>query len=246
MQGKIGEWFHTSVRIHQGCLLSSTLLNVFLEQIMTDALEDHTSTVNIGGPTITNFRFAYDIDGLAGEKEELINLVNRLDKTSARYGMEISTEKTKIMTNNSNTIRSRITANGQELEKVKQFKYLGANISDEGSKTENHARSAQTSTALAKLKPIWRDKNIALKSKMKLVHALVLSIFLYACESWTLTAELQRKITAVEMRCFRIILGISCTDHVTNEEIRKNIAQHVGHCEDLLTAVKKKLRWLGM
>ena len=81
---------------------------------------------------------------------------------------------------------------------------------------------------------------------MKLVHVLVNSIFLYACESWTLTVELQRKIAAVDLRCFRRILGISYTDHVTNEETRKTIAQHVGHCEDLLTSVKKKkLRWYG-
>ena len=60
---------------------------------MTDALEDHTGTDNIGGHTITNLRFTDDIDGLAGEEEELVNLVNRLDETPARYGMEISAEK---------------------------------------------------------------------------------------------------------------------------------------------------------
>ena len=134
VQSKIGEWFHTSVEVCQGYLLSPTLFNIFLERIMTDALEDLTSTVNIGGRTITNLRFADNIDGLAGEEEELVNLVNRPDETSARYGTEISTEKTKIMTNISNISRSRITADGLELETVKQFKYLGAIISDEGSK----------------------------------------------------------------------------------------------------------------
>ena len=59
---------------------------------MTDALEDHTGTDNIGGRTITNLRYADDIDGLAGEEEELVNPVIRLDETSARYGMEISAE----------------------------------------------------------------------------------------------------------------------------------------------------------
>ena len=47
---------------------------------MTDALEDHEGTVSIGGRTITNLRFADDCDGLAGEEEELVNLVERLDK----------------------------------------------------------------------------------------------------------------------------------------------------------------------
>ena len=85
-------------RIRQGCLLSPTLFNIFLDRIITDALEDHEGTVSIGGRTITNLCFSDDIDGLAGEEEELANLVERLYKASTAYSMEISAEKTKLMT----------------------------------------------------------------------------------------------------------------------------------------------------
>ena len=64
------------------------------------ALEDHEGTVSIGGRTITNLHFADDIDGLAGEEEELAKLVERLDKASTAYGMEINAKKTKLMTIN--------------------------------------------------------------------------------------------------------------------------------------------------
>ena len=57
---------------------------------MTDALDDQEGSVSIGGRTITNLRFADDIDGLAGEEEELAKLVECLDKASTAYGMEIS------------------------------------------------------------------------------------------------------------------------------------------------------------
>ena len=67
----IGDWFRTTVGVRQGCLLSPTFFNIFLERIMIDALEDHEGTVSIRGRTITNLRFADDIDGLAGEEEEL-------------------------------------------------------------------------------------------------------------------------------------------------------------------------------
>ena len=60
---------------------------------MTDALEHHEATVSTGGRTITNLRFADDIDGLAGEEEELTKLVERLDKASTAYGMDISPKK---------------------------------------------------------------------------------------------------------------------------------------------------------
>ena len=75
---------------------------------MTDALEDHEGTVSIGGRTITNLRFADDIDGLARDEEELANSVERLDKASTAYGMEISAEKTKLMTNNTSGINTEI------------------------------------------------------------------------------------------------------------------------------------------
>ena len=74
------------------------------------------------------------------------------------------------------------------------------------------------------------------------MRSLVTPIFLYACESWTLTAELQRRIQAMEMRCYRKILLISYKDHVTNEEVRAKIQQAIGPHEDLLTIVKRRKR----
>ena len=96
----IKDWFRTTARVRQGCLLSPTLFNIFLKRIMRDALEDNEGTVNIGGRAITNLRFADDINGLAGKEEELANLLRRLDKASTAYCMEISAEKTKLMKNN--------------------------------------------------------------------------------------------------------------------------------------------------
>ena len=79
------------------------------------------------------------------------------------------------------------------------------------------------------------------------MRSLVTSISLYACESWTLTAELEEgKKGAMEMRCYRKILHISYKDHVTNEEVRAKIQQANGPHEDLLTIVKRrKLQWYG-
>ena len=82
--------------------------------------------------------------------------------------------------------------------------------------------------------------------KTRLMRSLVISFFLYACESWTLTAELQRRIQAIEMRCYRKTLRISYKDHVINEEVRANIQEAIGPHEVLLTIGKRrKLQWYG-
>nr|XP_027217217.1 uncharacterized protein LOC113809734 [Penaeus vannamei] len=121
--------------------------------------------------------------------------------------MQISAEKTKLMTNATNNINSTIKINDEKVEDVQSFKYLGAIVTDEGSLPES-------------------------------------SKFLYACESWTLTAEKERKIQAMEMRNYRRFLGISYTDRITNEEVRKRIRCAIGPHDELLKTVKqRKLRW---
>ena len=83
--GKIGKWFRTTTGVRQGCLLSPTLFNILLEQIMNDDLYNHVGSVNIGGKIFTNLRFADDIDGLAGSEYEseliLANLIRIIDNT---------------------------------------------------------------------------------------------------------------------------------------------------------------------
>ena len=129
---------------------------------------------------------------------------------------------------------------------MENFEYLEAIISNNRSKPEIHSRIAQTTAAVSRLKIIWRDKNISLASKGKLMRTLILSTFLYACESWTLTAEIERRIQALEMRCYRRLMNISYKDHVTNQEVGNRIQNALGVHDDFLTMVKKrKLRWYG-
>ena len=126
--------------------------------------------------------------------------------------------------------------NVQKLETVTSFKYLGSVITDEGSKPEILSRIAQATAALTRWKPDWINESISLSPKIRLMGSLVISIFLYACELWTLTAELQRRIQAMEMRFYRKILHISYKDHVTNEEVQQAIGPH----EDYMTIVKRR------
>ena len=158
--------------------------------------------------------------------------------------MEISAEKTKLVTYSVNGIQREIKVKRQKLGTVKSFKYLGAVVSEGGSKPEILSRIAQATTDLSKLKPIWRDNNISLGSKVKLMCSLVIFIFPYACESWTLAAELEKRTQAFQMRCYRRLLNISYKDYVTNEEVRRRSQAAIGEYDELLILVwKRKLRW---
>ena len=150
MNGSMGEWFRTTVGVKQGCLLSHTLQN-FLERIMSDAMEEHDGKVSIGGRKITNLCFADDIDAAAEEEQALENLVESLYITCTRYKIEISAEKTKLMTNSAYGIQREIKVKGQKLGTVTSFKCLGAVVSDDGSKPEVLSRIEQVTAALKKL-----------------------------------------------------------------------------------------------
>ena len=77
-------------------------------------------------------------------------------------GMEISAENIKLMTNNTSGINTKIKVNGQKLETVTSFRYLGSVITDEGSKPEILFRVAQTTAAL---NSVWNDRSISLSPK---------------------------------------------------------------------------------
>ena len=121
MNGSMGEWFITTVGIRHGSLLSTTLINIFLKWIMSDAPEELGKRVSIGRRNITNLVLADDIDALAEEEQELEALVESLDKTCTRYKMEISAEKTRLMTNCANGILREIKVKGQNMGTIQAW-----------------------------------------------------------------------------------------------------------------------------
>ena len=141
---------------------------------MDDAREDHKSTVRIGGRTISNLRFADDMDGLARLKVELANLVERLDETSTAYGMQISVENTKTMTNNTNGISSNIRVKGKKLEIVQSFEYLRAIVTDEGytlrdCPDHSSTHKAQDHLGRQENRPHLKDQTVALPGHVHIV-----------------------------------------------------------------------------
>ena len=247
LNNNTSEYFRTTVGVRQGCLLSPVLFNLYLEQIMRDTLHNFESSISIGGRKISNLRFADDIDLMGGSNSELQELTDRLSNSAKAYGMEVSCEKSKVMVNGSENSTVQITMNGQQLEEITAFKYLGAVLTKDGrSTTEIKTRLAIATSNMAKLSKIWSSNNISFSSKIKLYRALVLSTLLYGCESWTLTAETTKRIQTFENKCYRRMLGISWKDRKTNDSVHKEITARAGPQENLVGIVKRrKLAWFG-
>ena len=110
--------------------------------------------------------------------------------SSEIFGMAVTVSNYKLSTDLVSSQRRCSYNNGQKLETVTSFKHLGSVITDKGYKPEILSRIAPTTAPLTRLKPVWIDKSISLSYKTRLTRSLVTAIFLYACESRTLTAEL--------------------------------------------------------
>ena len=101
-------------------------------------------------------------------------------------------------------------------------------------------------SAMTRLNVIWKSNSISFPVKLILFKSLLVSILLYGCESWTLTADLDRRIQASEYLCYRRLLSISYTEHRTNEFVGQQVTNHAGSEEPLLATVKRReLAWYG-
>ena len=248
---EFSEWFRATVGVRQGCILSPTLFNLFLERIMVEAIEELDDTgVSCGGLKVTNLRFADDIDLIGKNEEELQDLTNRLHDTSQRFGMEISKEKSKTMVtgNGEDNIQLEIVIGDGKLEQVKSFKYLGATITENGnSDQEIRNRIGAATSAMARLNSMWGLQGISLKNRMKITKAVAWATLLYGCESWTMNKKSMEKLKAFEMKSYRRMMKISWQERKTNEFVWNKVTETLGGRPESITETvkKRKLKYFG-
>ena len=215
--------FKTGRGVRQGCILSPDLFNIYGEYIMRKALDEWSGGISIAGKKITNLRFADDTTLIAASEEEMLKLLNRVERESNKCGLRINADKTKIMiVDRSNALQ--LTDALQRFQVVDQFMYLGSYISNTGSsESDIRRRIGMAKSAMSRLTKIWKDRSITKHTKIKLVQTLIFSIFRYGAETWTIKAADRKRIDAFEMWCWRRMLRIPWTAHRSNESILREL-----------------------
>ena len=135
------------------------------------------------------------------------------------------------------------TAQGDVVEKVNDFVYLGSNISADGSLTsEIKRRCALAVAASKKLDSLWKDRNVTYRVKIRVMQTCVLSVLLYGLEAAPLRKVDIMKLEAVQSKILRKIARVKWNDYVTNEEVRRRLGCEI-KVEDWCEV--KRLRWYG-
>ena len=182
---KFSEKFPCSVGVTEGCVLSPSLFNVFLEETVSRTVKELIGGVCVQGLQVNNLRFADDIALITDESNELKLLTNRLNTESTRFRVENSAEKSKTLAVGK-TLRTPVKLSLKELEQVKQFKYWACSMPDSGRSTnKGKIRAVMAMSSLDKMDKSWKGQTISFRVKLRLLRSIVISVLLYGCESWT-------------------------------------------------------------
>jgi hypothetical protein len=235
--------FQVVTGVKQGALLSPVLFNVALDETIRAAMVgcDGIWLDRNGG--LTDLDYADDLVVLAESHTEMQRMIDRLDACASAVGLVISKEKTQTMRLLDGP-EGPITLKGSPLAMVSQFCYLGSTITMDGSsEAEIQSRIAKASSAFDKLNErLWSVPEIQLSTKLRVYFASIRPVLLYACETWPMKIEEERRLQAFEFRCWRRLLNISYEDHVSNDAVASKIRPPT-LCTTALQ--KRRLDYLG-
>ena len=179
------DWFQIGKGVHQGCILSPCLFYFYAEYIMRNAgLEEAQAGIKIAGRNINNLRYADDSTFMAESEEELKSLLMKVKQESEKVGLKLNIQKTKIMASGPITSWQ---IDGEIVETVTDFIFLGSKISADCDCSHEIKRWLLLGRkVMTNLDSILKSRDITETTKVHLVKALVFSVVMYGCESWTI------------------------------------------------------------
>ena len=225
-----------------GCILSPFLFILGIDWIMTQVTSNGRRGIRW---TLTSILLDLDYaDGIAllsPRYKDMQAKTNTLATTAGRLSLEISSKKTRHFRMNSRS-REAILLNGEAVEEVEHFTYLGSKMSTSGDGEEEIlVRISKASQAFASLRSTWRSRNISQKTKIRVFKSNVVSTLLYGAESWKMTKAISHKLEVFQNRCLRRILRIFWPNIITNYQLLR-----MTKTETITLQVQRKTsKWIG-
>ena len=221
------EFFKILAGVLQGDTLAPFLFIICLDYILRISIDKipqngliltQSTSPRYPTTTLTDADYADDLALFANTTDEASALLHSLEKAAGDTGLYVNATKTEFMC--FNTEGAINTINGNALEQVNSFIYLGSNISS--SENDVKARIGKAWGALTKLNKIWKS-SLPIHLKRNFFRATVESVLLYGSSSWTLTKHLKARLDGAYTRMLRAVLNISWKEHPTKSRLYGNL-----------------------
>ena len=187
--------------LRQGCFISLVLFNIYAKKMMKETLHSLEEGVKVGGVLIKAVKFANDQAMVAGTEKRLQSIMEEMNRVTKSYGIKINSQKTKNMKFGRKPGMVSKTLDEVALEQVKDFKYLGSYLSENGyTEKDTRVRIGIAKKVFTHLKPILTG-GLRQATKKKLVW----SVATYAAETWTINKSDKKRLEAMEMWVWRKI-----------------------------------------
>ena len=200
--------------VRQGCVASPTLFNLYTGKIFRHII--NMKGVNVGGKHYNNLRYADDTALLAGNEKELTELTSKINEVGKQFVMKINIKKTKAMvvSKKPNSPKINIAIDGQHIEQVTSYMYLGSLITEDGRcEKEIKRRIIIVRTRFTNMRTLLSCRGINLKTRLRATKCYIWPTLFYGAETWTITKSLLSKLDDFEMWVYRRVLKISWTEN---------------------------------
>lgn len=196
--------------------------------------------ININGTWLNSLKFADDKVIIGKNIDEIRTMLDQLVQEGRAIGLKINAKKTKIMHIGQSNSCADIMLNGEKIEAVSQFTYLGQIISSSGQAQEHRSRIAKAWRAFWKYKFVFMSP-LEIHTKVRLWNSCVLPVMLYGAETWMLNTQVLKKYQVAARSMIRVMLGIRKSDRKSNDWLLKQTGM-----EDVAASIiRRKWKWAG-
>lgn len=182
--------------VRQGCVLSSDLYNLYSKKMFSD-FEEMTIGIKVGGKIYNNLRFADDTVLIAESWDQLQVLTSKVKEVGKQYGLNININKTMCMAVSKQklpfNIKDSVQINGENLKSVNTFKYLGTMINS----NRKCEKIGLAKASFMKLKTFITNRNITVRTKVRLIKTFCWSVLLYGVESWHINKKIRKYVESM-------------------------------------------------